>query len=265
MRYYRWRGPGPALMLLHTSAGYARMWERVAPLLADRFDVIVPDQRGHGDSDRPDGSYTAEEYAADVHQLLGAVGAERAVLVGHSLGGRVAQVFAGTYPDAALALILVGGPHHTNFWQERGRVAGMLERVRDMLVSETEFPNFDAALAYLRTFRAADSDDALRHRVEHNTRPSPRGGVQMKYDNVRVAQTLAHMADDLSVYARAARCPVAIVRISGNSGLTREDAERLAGFWRSAEVVEVEASLLPELENPAGLAEVIHAFVARAT
>jgi pimeloyl-ACP methyl ester carboxylesterase len=263
LHYYRWRGPGPALVLLHTSAGYARMWEHTASLLAPHFDVIAPDQRAHGDSDRPDGSYTAEEYAADVRHLLTDLGVERAVLAGHSLGGRVAQAFAGTYPDAALALALVGGPHYTNFWQERRRVEAMLERVHQMLNSQTTFSSADAALVYLRTVRPDDSDDALRHRVWHNPRPAANGAVEMKYDKVRVAQTLAHMADDLSVHARNTRCPVAIIRITRNPGLTREEAARLAEFWKRAEVVEVDAALLPEMENPAGLAEAIRLFVAR--
>jgi pimeloyl-ACP methyl ester carboxylesterase len=239
------------------------MWDRVAPLLATRLDVIAPDQRGHGDSDRPDGSYTAEEYASDLRHLLNAIGVDRTVLVGHSLGGRVAQVFAGTHPDATLAMLLVGGPHHSNFWPERPRVAAMLERVGDMLTSKTTFPSAHAAFEYLRAFRASDSTDALKHRLEHNARPSAGGGVEMKYDNIRVAQTLAHMADDLSGYARNATCPVAIIRIAGSPSLTRDDAERLARFWKRAEVLEVNASLLPEIENPAGLADVIRAFVDR--
>ncbi|MGQ0570973.1 MAG: hypothetical protein ACT4P5_15835 [Armatimonadota bacterium] len=67
-------------------------------------------------------------------------------------------------------------------------------------------------------------------------------------------------ADDLRRYATLARCPVAIIRIAGSSTLTIEEALRLAGFWSDARVIEVDARLLPEIENPAGLARAILDF-----
>jgi pimeloyl-ACP methyl ester carboxylesterase len=265
MRYYEWPGDGPNLVFLHPSSGYGRMWDGTAAALAGRFHVFAPDQRGHGDSDRPDGSYAAEEYAQDLHLFLEQLGLGRAIIAGHSLGGRVAQVFAATYPKHTVAILLVGGPHYSNFFQERQRVEAVLEGVQTMRASRTEFPSAQAALEYLRQLRPADSEETRRHRLEHNTRPLERGGVAFKYDKVRVAQGLTHLADDLRPYAQRVSCPVVILRGSRSTHLTREEAECVARFWKDCRVVEVEGDYSLEMENPDGLARAIRDFSRAAT
>ena len=89
VHYYEWPGPGPNLILLHPSSGYGRMWEWTANALGSRFHVYALDQRGHGDSGRPDGDYSAEEYADDLLLFFQAVGIDKAIVAGQSLGGRV--------------------------------------------------------------------------------------------------------------------------------------------------------------------------------
>ena len=71
LHYYEWPGPRPNLVLLHPSSGYGRMWEWTANALGSSFHVYALDQRGHGDSGRPDGDYSAEEYAEDLHLFFG--------------------------------------------------------------------------------------------------------------------------------------------------------------------------------------------------
>ena len=261
IRYYEWPGDGPGLVCLHPSGGYGRMWDGMAGAIEGRLHVFALDQRGHGDTGRPDGSYTGEEYAADLHLFLEQLGLGRAIVAGHSLGGRVAQVFAATYPDQASAIALVGGPHYSNFFQERDRVAAVLDGVQAMRTSQTEFPSAQAAAEYLRSFRAGDSEESRRHRLEHNTRSLPGGGVAFKYDNVRVAQGLTHLAEDLSHHAARVTCPVAIVRGSSSTHLTRQEAERLVPFWRDSRIVEVEGDYGLQMENPEGLARAILDFV----
>ena len=260
MRYYEWPGSGPTLVFLHPSSGYGRMWETTVGFLESRFHVFALDQRGHGDTDRPDGAYSAEEYAEDLHLFLEATGLGNAIVAGHSLGGRVAQVFAATYPEQAKAILLVGGPHYANFFPERDRVDGVLQGVHQMLVSQTEFPNSEAALSYLRDLRPNDSDETRRHRIAHNMKSTPDGGLAFKYDNVRVAQGLTHIANNLKVYAGKVTCPVAIVRGSRSTHLTPEEAERIASLWKDARTFEVDGDYALELENPQGLAKVILDF-----
>jgi len=107
-------GNGEPLLLIH-GLGYGRWgWKPVLPSLAGRFDVVLFDNRGIGESDAPPGPYTAAEMAADAIQVLDEAEVERAHVVGTSLGGMVAQELALAYPERVDRLVLActtpGGP-----------------------------------------------------------------------------------------------------------------------------------------------------------
>jgi pimeloyl-ACP methyl ester carboxylesterase len=107
-------GSGTPLLLIH-GLGYARWgWEPVLPGLAERFDVILFDNRGIGESDAPPGPYNVAEMAGDAVQVLDEAGVERAHVVGTSLGGMIAQELALAHPERVDRLVLActtpGGP-----------------------------------------------------------------------------------------------------------------------------------------------------------
>src|SRR5262249_29878976 len=256
VHYYEWPGSKPALIFLHPSSGYGRMWEATANHLGSRFHIYAIDQRGHGSSGRPDGDYSAEEYADDLRLFLTAGGVGAGAPPRPSLGARVGLVFAAVHPGRTMGLALVGGPHLSNFFPTREAVLGVLAASQRMLEAETEFASKDAALAYLRTLRPRDRDEALRHRVEHNLARAG-AGWGCTFDKVRVALGVAHMADDLKKYAERTRCPVGILRGSHSSELTLEEARRVAGFWKNATVIDVEGDYALQMENPKGLAEAL--------
>jgi non-heme chloroperoxidase len=82
---------GEAIIFLH---GYVDSWfsfSRVLPLLSPAYHAFVPDQRGHGDSDKPECCYTVDDFTTDVDAFMEAVGIEEATLVGDSSGGMIAQ------------------------------------------------------------------------------------------------------------------------------------------------------------------------------
>lgn len=111
--HYAERGPrdGEAVLLLH---GYTDSWfsfSEVLPRLPVDWRAIAPDQRGHGDSDRPD-AYALSDFAADALALLDALGLERATLVGHSMGTFIARQIALAAPARVRRLVLVGGGAH---------------------------------------------------------------------------------------------------------------------------------------------------------
>ncbi len=105
--YYERRGAGPRLLFFNGSgASLAGSAPFIDPF-AERFEVLVHDQRGLGRSSVPPGPYTMADYAADAAALLDHVGWERCAVVGISFGGMVAQEFAVTWPQRVARLALL--------------------------------------------------------------------------------------------------------------------------------------------------------------
>lgn len=103
-------GTGPTLVLLHYWGGTARTWDLVVDHLRGR-SVLTIDARGWGRSSDLTGPYTLEQLAADTLAVVADAGLRDYVLVGHSMGGKVAQLVAATRPEGLRGLVLVGsGP-----------------------------------------------------------------------------------------------------------------------------------------------------------
>jgi pimeloyl-ACP methyl ester carboxylesterase len=103
----------PAIIFLHGFPESHRTWRHVAPALADHYRVIVPDQRGFGGSDKPEGvdNYRAQETIADLFALADAYKIDRFTLVGHDWGGAIAWGAALTRPERLERLVIVNAPH----------------------------------------------------------------------------------------------------------------------------------------------------------
>jgi len=97
-------GSGPPLLLLHGYPQTHVMWHQVAPVLAKRFRVICADLRGYGDSGKPISdpehlTYSKRETAADMAEVMTALGFEQFMVAGHDRGGRVAHRLALDHAD----------------------------------------------------------------------------------------------------------------------------------------------------------------------
>lgn len=104
---YDRRGKGTPMVLLHGFPLDHHLWDEVVPLLEDKFDLILPDLRGFGESTTVDSFYTMEDLASDIAGLLDFLGIPKAAIVGHSMGGYIALAFARVYPERVLGLGLV--------------------------------------------------------------------------------------------------------------------------------------------------------------
>ena len=108
---YEITGAGKPLVLI-TGVGYGRwFWHKVLPELASHFQVVTFDNRGAGESDKPDGPYSVAMMAADCAGLLDGLHIKNAYVMGHSLGGFIAQELAVTRPDLIGKLILAATNH----------------------------------------------------------------------------------------------------------------------------------------------------------
>ncbi|MGD2077478.1 MAG: alpha/beta fold hydrolase [Chloroflexota bacterium] len=114
--YYELHGSGDPLVLINGLGYDLWMWHKMVPGLAEHFQVVTFDNRGVGQSDKPAGPYTAQMLANDLARLLETLDIEQAAVMGHSMGGFVAQALVLSRPHLVSKLILsatnFGGPNH---------------------------------------------------------------------------------------------------------------------------------------------------------
>jgi 3-oxoadipate enol-lactonase len=125
--HYREKGQGFPVVLIHGYTGNLQNWVLQVRALAKRFRTISLDLRGHGRSAKPTQreDYSLELFAADVRGLLNTLAVAECYLVGHSMGGMVAQEFVLRYPEMVRALVLVdtaADVPQSIPWEERARL-----------------------------------------------------------------------------------------------------------------------------------------------
>jgi pimeloyl-ACP methyl ester carboxylesterase len=160
LRTHAWPNPGARrAVLLHSLAAHGHWWDWAAPRLAERFDVVALDFRGHGGSEHGHASaYSFEDYAADVLALLDTLDGPPPIVIGHSMGGYMTAWVAAHHPQrvagAVIVDILTDWP--ADFAQFAQRQ------------SERASPEFASAAAAVERFRLSPPDPTVpAERVRH--------------------------------------------------------------------------------------------------
>ncbi len=166
--YYESHGEGEPLVLIGGLGADTFLWFRQVPGLSQHFQVITFDNRGAGQSDKPEVPYTIPMFAADVAGLIQGIGLPRAHVLGASLGGLIAIEFALSCPDLldrfVLASTSFGGPNSVPTPMET--TVAMMNRTGD---PETDIRNsfkFFTGEAWRET-HAATVDEYVAWRVAH--------------------------------------------------------------------------------------------------
>jgi len=147
---YRVRGSGPAMIFNAATAWPGWCWEdHQVPEFARDHTTIVFDQRGTGNSPTRSADYSTERLAADAIAILDHLGIERAVVVGHSNGGRVAQMIAIRYPQRVAALVLCSaGATHSVAGIPLKMVLGLTEKGYERYTREGSLATGSTKLFY---------------------------------------------------------------------------------------------------------------------
>jgi len=99
---------GPVILFLHGFVDSWHSFESVLPLIPKEYHAYALDQRGHGNSSKPQSSYEISDFADDIESFMNAQDIKKAILVGHSMGGLIAQQVALATQEAVSHLILLG-------------------------------------------------------------------------------------------------------------------------------------------------------------
>jgi pimeloyl-ACP methyl ester carboxylesterase len=169
---YDREGSGPPVVLLHGWPGDRADYREVTPLLSDAADVVVPDLRGFGQSDKhpeqPASAYSADAQARSVVALIDELGLQAPVIAGYDVGSRIAQTIARTSPDLVRAIVVapplpgagdrvLSAGAQREFWYQAFHQLDVVDEIID--------GNRSAVRAYLRHFWSHWSGPAF-HQTE---------------------------------------------------------------------------------------------------
>jgi len=141
LNYYE-EGEGETVLLVHGITTYSFIWRRIVPFLRDNYRVIAIDLLGCGDSDKPlDVDYSLPNHAAMLSQVVDTLALGRVHLVGHDIGGGIAQVFAVRYPEKLIDFALVNSVGH-DFWPVQPIIAMRTPIIRQLAMATLDIGAF---------------------------------------------------------------------------------------------------------------------------
>ena len=253
---WEWPGGEPATLLLHGVGNYGRYWDAFAGAIAGRLRLVAPDARGHGDSARPDDGYSASDFVADAVAVLDAHRIDRALVVGHSMGGYHATMLAATHPERVLGLVIVdAGPEALPEGAERAR--------RLSLGRPASFADRSEAEAYIRRTSPGYDDSVYENRLRWLFRADG-GRLAWRSSAHALARIFAGSPDRAGSWQRAATItvPTLVVRGTRSPVLAPDVARRLVATIPDARLVELDAGHNVPLDRPRELAEAVIGFAA---
>jgi pimeloyl-ACP methyl ester carboxylesterase len=266
-----WSREGVPLLLLHGFGNEAHIWDDFAPEVAPHYRTLALDHRGHGDSAwDPEGRYALEVLVDDLECVTRALGIERMVLVGHSLGGRVATLYGGRHPEQLAGLVLVDiGPE----LDARG-----ILRIRQDVETNVE-PSFASVEEYARMLSLAypaGRPEALLRMARHGLVRREDGSYALKMDPAlrgaaggphetpeEAAQRERQVAEAMWQALGRIPCPTLLVRGAASDVLAADVADRMVeevlADARLAVVPQAGHSVMTD--NPEGFRAAVAGFV----
>ena len=211
----------PPLVLVHGGRDHARSWDWVARALRKDWHVIVPDLRGHGDSEwARGGHYMIQEFVLDVAQLIHSLDLDPVTLVGHSLGGSVVTHYTSVYPDRVAKLVnieglgpppeMIKGRLARPAWE---RTAEWIEQVRLFSSKRSKpYPSIEAAAQRMLDANSFLSPEQARHLTVHGVARNEDGTFSWKFDNyVRLFYPQRYDVAEMRAMWGRITCPTLLV------------------------------------------------------
>lgn len=270
-----WGAPdAPPLVMLHGWMDVSASFQFTVDALRRRWRVIAPDWRGFGLSQPAPGGYWFPDYLADLDALLDLHCPGAAVpVVGHSMGGNVANLYAGVRPERVSALVLAEGfglrattadraPERYNRWLEELREGSRLKPYAD----------FSAVADRLMSNNPRLTRDRAEFLSRHWAREAAGGGVEVAADPVhKRTNPVLYRLEEAEACWRRIRAPVLWVWGGEGEWVRRwmgEDpadlARRRAAFARLSEVTIREAGHMMHQDQPEAFADAVEDFLATA-
>ncbi len=217
LHYLDWGNEDAADMLLvHGIHDHCHSWDWLAQFLRRHYHVVAPDLRGHGDSEWTLGSsYAYLEYVQDIAQLVRQRRLTPVTMVAHSLGGTIASIYAGAFPEAVKALVIIEGVgiYPRRAGSPSDRLRGSIDANHAFAGrSPRRYPTLEDAYQRMQDTNPHLSPEQARHLTIHGSNQNEDGTFTWKFDNYTRAPRPYDISDeDMVTLWQRIECPVLII------------------------------------------------------
>lgn len=222
LHYVDWGNEkAPPLLLVHGGRDHCRNWDWVAEALCDKYHVIAPDLRGHGDSQwMMGGSYDIFDYVYDIAQLIHQKNLAPLRILSHSMGGAISLLYAGLYPETVSKLIAIEGMGPPpSMIAERMKtpadeqIRGWVDQLRTLSSRQPRrYASIEEAYKRMQTENPHLSPERARHLTVHGMNQNEDGTYSWKFDNyVRIFPPIIGGRPTEKLWSNIT-CPTLLVR-----------------------------------------------------
>jgi pimeloyl-ACP methyl ester carboxylesterase len=273
LHYLEWGEPvGEPIVLVHGFLDQAHSWQFFVDALVKRsrrpLCLVAPDCRGHGDSGwvGAGGYYHFPDYVYDLDCVITAMGLTRFHLIGHSMGGTISFLYAGTFPERLSKLVLIEGvgPPGMDFTDAPPRMAGWIREVRDRGRSHfREYSSLAAGANQLQQTNPRLKKEFAFDLARAGMKQNEKGKWVWKFDPLhRTASPQPFYAAQALEFFRRIACPVLIVDGKESRQTRRTDKQQRYDAIEDRRHATIgNAGHMVHQDNPEQLAEVVASFL----
>lgn len=259
LHYLDWGNPHlPKMLMLHGGAQSAHSWDFFCLAMRDDYHIIALDQRGHGDSGwSEDGHYDTEHMVRDADAFTDAIGYDKFILIGLSMGGRNSFTFAARHPRKMRALVICDVGPDINVDGAR--------YIQEFLEGTVEFDSYDWLVRRVMKYNPRRTEEQIRGSLLNNLKKMPDGRWTWKHDRRRGIRRDrgAEVTDQAWQDVAKVHCPTLIVRGAESNIFTTVTAQRMLKLIPGSKFVEIpKAGHLVQGDNPVAFEKGVRSFLA---
>jgi pimeloyl-ACP methyl ester carboxylesterase len=242
LHYADWGNAGaPPLLLVHGGLDHCRSMDGLALKLRDRFHIVAPDLRGHGDSAwAPGSSYPMMDWVYDIHVLVKQLNWSDITIVAHSMGGMITFCYSGTFPEKIKRIINIEGVASVmtkpNLPMAK-RVTTWFDQLDKFATWQPRrYATFDEAVAAMKSGNERLTDAQARHLTLHGAQKNKDGSYSWKFDNYqRTRAPYAPALDEYKELMGRITCPILHIQ-GGKSHAPDKDDKNTPSYFKDVRI-----------------------------